>query len=187
MTIILIGYRCTGKTSVGRRIAERLGMPFCDTDDLIRGEAGKSIKEIVAEGGWEAFRARERAAIATLPSMPEAIIGVGGGAVMDAENRTVLKHTGSCVWLTADVRTILARMQADPANEAQRPPLSGAGLELETAAILKERSPIYKALADFSVDTTGKDIDTVAVEVCAILACRHFVGAYRNRMAREPF
>ena len=104
---------------------------------------------------------------------------------MDAGNRAVLKHMGACVWLTADVKTILARMQADQASDAQRPPLSGDGLEQETIAILKERSPIYEALADFAVDTTGKEIDAVADEVCAIVACRHFVRADQNRMFRE--
>ena len=131
-------------------------MPFCDTDDLIQAEAGMTIAEIVAAGGWEAFRARERAIIMTLPSLSEGVIAIGGGAVMDAANRRVLKQLGRCVWLTADVRTIVERMRADQGSGAQRPPLSRDGLEQETIAILRERSPLYEALADFVVATTGK-------------------------------
>jgi shikimate kinase len=172
MKIILIGYRCTGKTSVGKRIAERLGVPFCDTDDLIQSEAGMTIAEIVAAGGWEAFRVQELTIIKTLPSSSEGIgiIAVGGGAVMDAENRTVLKQLGICVWLTADVKTIVERMRADQGSDAKRPPLSRNGLEQETATMLKERGPLYEALADCVVATTGKQIDEIAEEVCGVLA-----------------
>jgi shikimate kinase len=169
MKIILIGYRCTGKTSVGKRIAERLGMPFCDTDELIQAEAGMTIAEIIAAGGWEAFRQRERAIINTLPSSSWEIIAVGGGAVMDAENRRVLKQLGSCVWLTADVKTIVERMRADQDSDAKRPPLSRDGLEEETLVILRERTPLYEALADFVVATIGKQIDVIADEVCGVL------------------
>ena len=170
MKIILIGYRCTGKTSVGKRVAERLGMPFCDTDDLIQSEAGMTIAEIVAAGGWEAFRQQERTIMMTLPSLSEGVIAIGGGAVMDAANRRVLKQLGSCVWLTADVRTIVERMRADQGSGAKRPPLSRDGLEQETIAILRERTPLYEALADFAVATTGKQIDAIADEVCGVLA-----------------
>ena len=170
MKIILIGYRCTGKTSVGKRIAERLGMPFCDTDDLIQAEAGMTIAEIVAAGGWEAFRAQERAIIKTLPSSSAGIIAVGGWAVTDAANRRVLKQLGSCVWLTADVKTIVERMRADQGGDARRPPLSRDGLEQETIAILRQRTPLYQELADFAVATTGKAIDAIADEVCGVLA-----------------
>ena len=78
MNIVLIGYRCTGKTSVGRRISERLGIPFYDTDELIKEHTGKTIKEIVDDGGWEAFRAEERAVIRDLPSAEDAVISLGG-------------------------------------------------------------------------------------------------------------
>jgi shikimate kinase len=145
-------------------------MTFCDTDDLIQSEAGMTIAEIVAAGGWEVFREQERAIIKTLPSSSAGIIAVGGGAVMDALNRRVLKQLGSCVWLTADVKTIVARMRADQGSNAQRPPLSADGLEEETAMILRERIPLYEALADFVVVTAGKQIDVIADEVCGVLS-----------------
>jgi shikimate kinase len=174
MKIILIGYRCTGKTSAGKRLAAQLGIPFYDTDDLIQGHTGKTIGELVGEEGWDAFRAKEREIIKQLPLSTDAVIAAGGGAIMDAENRNILKQSGLCVWLTADVNTILQRMQTDQASDATRPPLSRDGLERETVEILRERTPIYQGLADFSVDTSGKKIDAVVDEICNVLACQPF-------------
>lgn len=172
MKIILIGYRCTGKTSVGKGVAVRLGVPFYDTDDLIQRHVGKTVKEIVDEEGWDAFRAAEKAIIKQLPSFADAVIAVGGGAVMEAENRGVLRHNGFCVWLTADLKTIVERMKNDKASAAQRPPLSDDGMERETAKILELRKPVYQKLADCTVDTAGKGIDAITDEVCAVLV-RH--------------
>ena len=176
MNIILIGYRCTGKTSVGKAIAKRLGIPFYDTDELIQSYAGKTIREIVDEGGWDAFRAKEKEIIKRLSSPADAVIAAGGGAIMDAENRNSLKRNGLCIWLTADVRTIMGRMKNDRASTAQRPPLSDGGVERETAEILEAREPLYQALADVTVDTSGKGIDAVADEICSTLASRNLYG-----------
>jgi shikimate kinase len=169
MKIVLIGYRCTGKTAVGKRIAERLGLPFYDTDELIGGQSGKTVREIVDEGGWDAFRAAEKAIITQLPSFGDAVIAAGGGAPMDAENREVLQRTGFGVWLIADEKTIVERMRNDQVSAAQRPPLSDDGLEKETAEILEARRPVYQEVADCIVDTAGKGIDAVVDEVSAAL------------------
>jgi shikimate kinase len=120
MKIILIGYRCTGKTAVGKEIAERLEIPFYDTDELVQRHTNKTIREIVDEGGWDAFRTEERAIIKKLSSLTDGVIAAGGGAVMDAENRNALKHNGLCIWLTADVKTIVERMMNDRTSTAQR-------------------------------------------------------------------
>ena len=169
MKIVLIGYRCTGKTAVGKRVAERLGLPFYDTDELIQGQNGKTVREIVDEGGWDAFRAAEKTIVKQLSSFGEGVIAAGGGALMDAENREALRRTGICVWLTADLKTIMERMQNDQVSAAQRPPLSDDGLEKETAKILEARRPVYQEVADCIIDTTGKGIDAVVDEVCAAL------------------
>ena len=84
MKIVLIGYRCTGKTAVGKRIAERLGLPFYDTDELIQGQSGKTVREIVEDGGWDTFRAAEKAIVKQLPDLGEGVIAAGGGVPMDA-------------------------------------------------------------------------------------------------------
>ena len=169
MKIILIGYRCTGKTSVGKKIAERLGIPFYDTDELIQSHTNKTITEIVDEKGWNAFRAEERATIKKLSSLTDGVIAAGGGAVMDAENRKALKQDGLCMWLTADVKTIVARMRNDRATMAQRPPLSDDGVEQEIAETLKAREPFYQEMTDCIVDTAGKAIDAVVDEICSAL------------------
>jgi len=171
MKIILIGYRCTGKTSVGKKIAEQLGIPFYDTDEIIQSHTKKTIRAIVDEEGWIAFRAEERATIKKLSSLTDGVIAAGGGAIMDAENRNALKRKGLCVWLTADVSTIVARMRSDKASTAQRPPLSDGGLERETAEILEAREPVYQEMADCIVDTAGNGIDAVVDEVCSALDC----------------
>jgi shikimate kinase len=169
MNIVLIGYRCTGKTSVGRRMSERLHIPFYDTDELIKEHTGKTIKEIVDHGGWEAFRTEEKAIIRGLPSSEYAVISVGGGAVMDAENREALKRSGLFFWLTADVGTIVERMKDDRTGDERRPPLSSSGLEREISEILMQRTPTYRQLADFTIDTTGKEIEAIADEVSDLL------------------
>jgi shikimate kinase len=167
--IIVIGYRCTGKTSVGKKIAERLSIPFFDTDEIIQNNTGKTIKEIVDEKGWDAFRAEERETIRKLSSLTDGVIAAGGGAVTDAENRKALKQDGLCVWLTADASTIVARMKNDRMTTAQRPPLSDDGLERETAKILEAREPFYQEMADCIINTVGKGIDAVIDEVCSML------------------
>ena len=172
MNIILIGYRCTGKTSVGKRISERLRIPFYDTDELVKKHTGKTIREIVEEKGWESFRKEEKAVIRGLSPSADAVIAAGGGAVVDAGNREALKRNGLFLWLTADVRTIIERMKNDRVAGEQRPPLSNDGLERETSEILKKRTPIYRQLADFTIDTSGKEIDAIADEACNLLAHR---------------
>jgi len=173
MNIILIGYRCTGKTSVGRRIAVHMGIPFYDTDELIQRQVGKTIREMVEEEGWDAFRAQERAIIKKLPASADAVIAAGGGAIMDPENRKSLKHNGLFVWLIADVKTIVERMRDDRTSDAQRPPLSGHSLEQETTEVLEARKPIYRALADCTIDTSGKGIAAIADEILSALSrCR---------------
>jgi len=180
MKIVLIGYRCTGKTSVGKRLAMRLGIPFYDTDDLIQGDAGKTIRELVDVVGWDAFRQRERAIIRQLPSSGDAVIAAGGGAIMDPENRKTLKHGGHCVWLTADVETITKRMRNDKTSDTQRPPLSGDGLKQEAAETLEARRPMYQEMADYICDTSGKGIVAIADEILRALGLRP-VNRHRSR------
>ena len=147
-------------------------MPFYDTDELVKNHTGKTIREIVEEKGWETFRKEEKAVVRGLSSLVDTVIAAGGGAVVDAENREALKQKGLFLWLTADVRTIVERMENDRVVGEQRPPLSSDALEKETSEILKKRTPIYRQLADFTIDTSGKEIDAIADEACNLLARR---------------
>jgi shikimate kinase len=167
--IILIGYRCTGKTSVGKRLAEKLELPFYDTDEIITDRIGKSIKVWVEEKGWSSFRQEETAVIKEITSLEPGVISLGGGAVMDSENRERLRPIGLIVWLTADAGTVLTRMKTDPHTIDNRPHLSEKDLENETREILVQRSPIYRQSSDFSIDTDGKTVEAIAEELVALV------------------
>ncbi len=169
MNIVLIGYRGTGKSTVGRRIARTLNKSFYDTDEMIQKRDGRVIKEIVEEDGWEFFRKEEKKVIGKLSSVRGSVIATGGGAVMDKKNLNILRRRGFFVWLTADVETIIKRIQKNNISYEQRPSLSQDDLYKETINILEERTPIYKKLADFTVDTSGKNIAGVEKEICSFL------------------
>jgi len=169
MNVILIGYRCTGKSSVGERLSQVLHLPFYDTDTLIEKLTGKTIREMVDERGWESFRKKEKEIIKSLTTTDESIIATGGGAVMDQENVNILKKNGVLIWLTADIDTIIQRMQDDANSIKQRPPLFHDDFLQETKSMLEERIPVYSRLADFSIDTTGKGIDEIALQICQFL------------------
>ncbi len=162
MNIVLMGYRCTGKTSAGQSLAGLLGMPFCDTDEMVERRTGRRIPRIVAEGGWSAFREAEAEVIRELAGTDRSIIALGGGAVLDALNVERLKENGCFVWLCADVATLAARMEKDAASGSERPSLTGKPSVSELQTVMAEREPLYRRLADLIVDTTGIEADQVA-------------------------
>jgi shikimate kinase len=176
-SIILIGYRCTGKTSVGKRLAEKLELPFYDTDPMITDRFGKSIKAWVEEKGWDSFRQEEKAVIKEIACRLPGVISLGGGAVMDPENRELLRPMGLIVWMTADVGTILTRMKSDPHSIDNRPHLSDKDWENETREILTQRSPIYRQSSDFSIDTEGKTVEVIAEELVALVKRQGILGS----------
>lgn len=169
MNIFLIGYRCTGKTTVGMSVAARIHLPFFDTDMLIEARAGKTITEIVGTNGWESFRTLEKEIIKEVSTRPDCVIATGGGAVVDRENVEIMKGNGILIWLVADEKTITDRMRVDPVSGKQRPPLVGVDPVEETARCLREREPVYRAAADFSVNTSGKDIPGIVEEIFAVV------------------
>ena len=168
MNLILIGYRACGKTCVGKKVSGFLGLPFYDTDELIQGKAGKTVRQIVQEGGWPAFRKSEKAAIGEVARQDGVVIALGGGAVMESGNVEALKGKGCFVWLQAEEETLRERMKGDGASPDQRPPLMIPG-KGDERGLLAKRSPVYRALADLVIDTTGKSIDEVAEEILAAL------------------
>src|SRR5262245_66432774 len=110
MRLVLTGFMGTGKTRVGRRVAERLARPFLDTDALIEAAAGKSSPESFASEGEARFRERERSAVREACAVPDAVISVGGGALLSPANRTELERSGVLVCLTASPEQIAARV-----------------------------------------------------------------------------
>ena len=171
--IILIGYRGTGKTSVGQELARRLHRPFHDADVLIEKREGRSIRDMVAREGWAFFRERERAAISSLDGLRRCVLATGGGAVLDPKNAEVLKSLGWVVLLTASEEIIVRRILNDPTSREQRPSFSGkASTEIseetmrkETTEILKQRMPIYRVLADQIIDTSQVSTAEIVDEI----------------------
>jgi shikimate kinase len=158
----------TGKTEVGRRLAQRLGRAFVDTDALVEADAGSTVASIFAAEGEAGFRARERAAVERACAMPDAVIAIGGGALLDADNRRRLVGAGPVVCLTAAPEEILRRV----GNASSRPLLRGARDRLaRIRELAAERAPIY-AQATHTVDTTGLSVDQVTERVRVLVAER---------------
>ncbi|MFQ5489563.1 MAG: shikimate kinase [Phycisphaerae bacterium] len=164
--IVLIGYRGCGKSTVGQRLAQRLGRPFVDTDELIEQEAGMSIADIFAAEGQVGFRGREVAVIERIARQTGQVIAVGGGAVTDPRNAQRLKAGGTLIWLTAPADVLWQRIERDSATYASRPDLTATGGLAEVRQVLADREPIYRALADLVLDTQGQSIEQI-VEACS--------------------
>ena len=165
MNLVLIGYRCTGKTTIGRLLAARLGWPLVDTDMLIQDRAGKSIKEIVAAGGWPEFRRLEREVIADVSARDRQVISAGGGAILDEANREALRAGGRVVLLAATPETLWRRMKADPKTLAERPNLTDSGGLAEVRKVLAEREAAYRAARHFEVSTDRDAPDDAAARI----------------------
>ena len=160
-SVFLIGFRCTGKSSVGRQLAAKLGWPFVDTDTLLVSERRMSIKEIVASHGWQAFRKMEQGVVEQVCLLDRRVVATGGGVVLSEASLYLMKKSGRLVWLKALPETIKARMMLDPASEAFRPTLSSKDRLAEIEETLIERDPVYRQAMDFEVDTDGRQIDEI--------------------------
>jgi shikimate kinase len=164
MNIVLIGYRGTGKTTVGKLLAERLGRQLVSTDAEVIRRATLSIPEIVKQFGWDRFRDLESDVCLELSGKDRLIIDTGGGVILRQRNVDALKAKGTLFWLTAAVRTITERIGGD----TQRPSLTGAkSFTDEVEEVLREREPHYNAAADHVIQTDGLSLAQV---VDAILA-----------------
>lgn len=166
MNIVLIGYRGTGKSSVGRALAVKLSRELVSTDKEIVRRAGRSIPDIVATEGWEYFRDLESAVCRDFAGRDELIVDTGGGAILRPENVEALKRHGTLFWLTASVDTIAKRIGGD----TQRPSLTGTKSFVdEIQEVLRERTPKYQAAADHVIPTDGRSIDELAKAVLALV------------------
>lgn len=165
MNIILIGYRCTGKTTVGRALAKNLGWKFVDTDVEVVKTFGASIEEIVEKEGWLQFRSREKAIVERMSLENRHVISTGGGVVIDPENVENLKKNGLVIWLKASVQTILNRMERDFKSKDMRPALTSLDMENEIRNTLALRDSLYRDAMDFSLHTDSLG----ANDICEII------------------
>lgn len=166
MNVVLIGYRGTGKSSVGKVLAARLDRPLLSTDSEVVRLAGQTIPAIVEQHGWEYFRDLESKVCQELAGQNGLIIDTGGGAILRSQNVDVLKQTGKLFWLTASVETIAKRIGSD----TQRPSLTGIKSFIdEIQDVLQDRLPKYQAAADYVIETEGRSLSQVADEILARL------------------
>jgi shikimate kinase len=167
--LVLIGMMGVGKSSVGRRVALRLGRQFIDTDKLVEEEAGCSVAEIFATEGEPAFRARENAAVRrALESQPWAVIAFGGGAVLEPANRGLARQCALVVWLQAPARELARRVSSSMRRSGgpARPLLAeGRSAEEVLDELARAREAAYKETAHVLVDTAGRSPGQAATAV----------------------
>jgi shikimate kinase len=163
--IILIGYRGSGKTSVGKRLSAELGRPFFDTDALVEKQARMSIDVIVSRMGWSHFRELEKQVIESVTGKSNRIIATGGGAVMDPTNVGYLKRNGWIFWLKAEAQILRQRIEKDQGAGTVRPSLTGQDPLKEIQAVLVQRHPVYQQVCDFMIDTEGYSVRDVAMRI----------------------
>ena len=168
--VFLVGYRGSGKTTVGRLLAERLGWAFIDSDDEVEEAAGKPIAAVFAEDGEPAFRDLEERVVASLCARERTVVSLGGGAVLREATRRRIAAAGPVVWLTAPAETLAARIAGDASSEARRPSLTGAAPADEVRAVLAQREPIYRECATVCIDAAGRAPEAIAAEVAARLS-----------------
>jgi shikimate kinase len=161
-TIALVGLMGAGKSSVGRRLARSLGLPFRDADTEIEKAAGRTVSDIFAQYGEVEFRQGERKVIARLLRDPPHVLATGGGAFVDPETRALLKAGAVTIWLKASLDTLAHRV----ARRDTRPLLKGKDPRQVLSELMERRHPIY-AQADLVVETTE---DSHMAAVAAVIA-----------------
>lgn len=160
-TVVIVGAPGAGKSTVGRRLARRWGVPFRDSDQMVEAEAGKSVADIFVDEGEASFRAREREVIAKALDDSDGVLALGGGAVLDESTRARLVQA-PCVWLRVGVGEAAKRVGLN----TSRPLLLG-NVRGTLMALLDERTPLYEEVATWSVDTDGRTADEVVDAVVA--------------------
>ena len=161
--IVLIGFMGSGKSSIGRLVASRLGFQFVDTDAVLVERDGRAIAEIFAREGEARFRDLETSVLKSLGVRERCVISTGGGVILREENRTLLRQLGLVVWLTASEDVIFDRVS----RTNKRPLLHTANPRETVTQLLAARRPLYEAAAQFTVDTTTL---THAAAAAAVIA-----------------
>ena len=156
--IVLTGFMGTGKSTVGRLVAQQLQRPFVDSDDLIIERAGKSIAQLFAQEGEDRFRSLERSVCSDLAAQGGLVIATGGGALLDADSRSALGKSGLLICLLASPESIRTRL----AHESGRPLFNGAW-----ESLYQRRLAIYRAIPH-QLPTDGKAAQEVAQEVVSL-------------------
>ncbi|MEP6671156.1 MAG: shikimate kinase [Chthoniobacter sp.] len=161
--IVFIGFMGSGKTSIGRLVAHRLGFQFIDTDAVVVERAGMQVAEIFARHGEPWFREQETAVLRSLGNLNRAVFSTGGGIVLRPENRELLRELGLVVWLTASEEVIFERVS----RNKKRPLLQTDDPRATVHELLEQRRPLYEGAAQFTLDSSTLAHDDAANVVIA--------------------
>jgi shikimate kinase len=167
-SIALVGLMGSGKTSVGRRLAARLGLPFVDSDEEIERAAGRSVADIFESYGEPEFRDLERRVLARLLSGAPQVIGTGGGAFIDDQTRALMRERCTSIWLRAEIATLVKRVRGND----RRPLLKDKDPETVLTALAAARGPIY-AEADIIIASGDRAHDVTVAKIVEALAALH--------------
>ena len=152
--IILTGYRATGKSTVGKLLADKLGWKFIDTDQEIEKKQGGSIAQMVSSHGWSFFRRLEEEMLLDLVPTRQVVIASGGGAILHKEAWKRLMTTSLIIWLRASPETICERLTVDRKTAEQRPSLTDSDIYSEVESVLAVREQLYRQGSHLAIDTT---------------------------------
>ena len=163
MKVFLIGYRCTGKSTVGKILADKLTYAFLDLDRMLENETKSDIKRLVELHGWSYFRQMEQKALFSTQSREHTVVSTGGGIILDSANIAYILANGFSVWLQTDIHTILSRLMTDPETPDSRPALTDKNLIEETKEMLAMRTPLYEKAAHLSINTAWLSPEEIAL------------------------
>lgn len=163
--VVLIGFMGSGKSTVGKKLAETLEIEWLDMDTEIEEREGQLITEIFSEKGEAYFRALETQYIKELIQAEKKVISTGGGVVLNDENIEILKKIGMVIFLHADSEQIMEHLNEDNT----RPLLQGENVKEKVKTLLEQRDPLYLSSADIIIQTTGKDVDHIIEEIMLLL------------------
>ncbi len=163
-TVALVGLMGAGKTTIGRRLAQALGLPFVDADEAIVAAAGRSIEDIFAERGECEFRRGERQVISRLLDNPPHVLATGGGAFIDPRTRALMKERAISIWLKAPLDVLMKRVT----KRDHRPLLKEDDPRAVMKRLLDERYPIY-AEADLTVETGAGPHNSAVSQILTVL------------------
>ncbi len=156
--IFLVGPRACGKTTVGKLLAEKLGLEYYDTDLYLAEHTGQTVADIVTAEGWDGIRKRESEVLREV-TRPGRVVATGGGMVLAEANREFMKQSGTVFYLHAPCRVLAERMSKNLEN-AQRPSLTGKSVLEEIDEVLQEREPLYQEVSHFHV-ATDRQLDDI--------------------------
>ncbi|HSQ52221.1 MAG TPA: shikimate kinase [Nitrospiraceae bacterium] len=163
MNVVLVGYRCSGKSSTSQYVAAGLGWPVIHTDREIAARAGQRIVDIVRSGGWKRFRELEMDVIKAVTAMEGVVVDAGGSVVAEQRSVTLLRARGRIVWLRTSAPEIRSRMEK---LDVTLVPLTMNGSAIEEVDEMLQRfDPLYEAAADYVIDTGGRQPADIAAEI----------------------